>query len=661
MTHHGSNKMTRMLAASAFAGGVVLLGTAAIAQTMTFPSRSGSLANDSYWAVTEFSEGCCTLDLNVRRWDGSAWRGGRSGTDNDDDFTWNAPYFAPVSGEVASCWRNFPDNPQQGVKVLDVDGDGVNDIFTGGNSVTIITDDGLKVGMSHFKAGSIPAALCPNNAGTAQFPDTMEKVDGWRVAAFIEKGSRPKVTEGQFLGRAGNSGNSTGPHLHISVKRITGTSTRDGVTRETFGPSIPMPIRNAWAKSYDSAQNTGDADWWRLRGVGFRGNADCNGNFTSANKEECGFKFIHPSPFLRRGSASAGTTGFVETAFMGPDRVISAVKDSNGNLKLIAWDLDESGTFTRRGDINAGAIKSVKLSSPEPGHILAAVRQADDRLKMIAYRVSAGGSFTRVADRIAGRVSGLEVATVEDIRPVRDNQRRFETVTVTAVRTEQNTLKIIAWDLNVQGNGTVSVERLAEASAGTVGTVAIGPSKHFYGLYTAVSDSNQNLKVIPWTLATNLQSFTRKTSASAGEVGPHIGVAPLASGLAVAVRDSNGQLRVITWDVANSGNVTDRKDTFVAGSAFQIRVLAAPDAGGSFSTVSRGADGRVSLIGWAADSDGTRLRRIGSSRMGTSTGISAATALRSYSRMKDRGMIATGVIQSNGTLKVTAWDTNLLP
>lgn len=67
----------------------------------------------------------------------------------------------------------------------------------------------------------------------------------------------------------------------------------------------------------------------------------------------------------------------------------------------------------------------------------------------------------------------------------------------------------------------------------------------------------------------------------------------------------------------------------------------------------------MTLIGWAAGPEGSNLRRIGSSQTGFMTGISAAAVLRYYSHMEDCGMVMTGVIETNGTLKITAWEPTL--
>lgn len=636
---------------------LMLAGTAFIWQaanaqeSISFPARAADLEPNSYWSVREFSEGCCTLDLNVVRWNGTAWVGGDSNQSNSDDYTWNVPLYAPADGEIASCWRRFPDNPEPGTNLTDTD----PRIFTGGNHVVIITDDGQAISINHFKDDTIPQELCPSNPAPALFPLNTDKEGDWRVAAYIDPGDRPRVTEGQFLGRVGNSGNSGGPHLHISISDVVGT---DGEGREELSSSQPLPFRNVWAKNFVADEFTGSLDWWRERGVGFTGNADCDVNYVDSTKQECGFKFLHPSPFIRLANRSAGEVGFVETAFVAENQIVTGVKSGNGNLKLIAWSIAENGTFTRQGEATAGAIKAVQLASPAEGHVLAAVQQTDNKLKLIAYRVTEDGQLTRVADRLRGEMSALRIATVPDLRGGSDPS---ETVAVTTFWTESGDLKVIVWDLAVASNGDVTIDHLTEETAGPVSAVSVAGAKHFYGFYTAVRNGDGNLQVIPWQLANDSDSLTRRTDDDAGAIGPHVDVAALGSGVAVGMRDNSGNLRVITWDVSDTGNIVDRKEVEVAGPVFQTHMVAAPEGGSSsFATITRGESGNVWVIGWAADEDGAGLHRIGTSKTGLASGVSAAISLRDYSRMTSRGLMVTGLIQGDGTLKLTAWDTNLL-
>lgn len=148
---------------------LIASGVSVAQETITFPSRSQDLASDSFWTVGEFSEGCCTLDLNVRRWDGNSWKGSTGSASNAQNFDWGIPLYAPANGVIASCWRNFPDDPSPGVNPPN------NNIFTGGNHVVIITDEGNSISINHLKSGTIPADICPSNADNTEFPSSMTK------------------------------------------------------------------------------------------------------------------------------------------------------------------------------------------------------------------------------------------------------------------------------------------------------------------------------------------------------------------------------------------------------------------------------------------------------------------------------------------------------
>jgi hypothetical protein len=267
------------------------LAMQATQETISFPARSADLPSDAYWAVREFGEGCCTLDLNVVRWSDGSWSDRTGSSANDQDYTWNVPIYAPANGVIASCWRNFPDDPSPGANPSN------NNISAAGNNIVIITDQGNAIVLAHFRAGTISAELCPTNADTTQYPATMTKEGDWRVAAYINPANRPRVTEGDYIGRAGNSGNTSGPHLHMSLTEITGT---DAWGREARAAnSSPMRFRHGWGHRYEQSQQDAPAGWSRLLGGNFIGDPACASY--QANSPACGFKMVHPSPYLRRG------------------------------------------------------------------------------------------------------------------------------------------------------------------------------------------------------------------------------------------------------------------------------------------------------------------------------------------------------------------------
>ena len=80
------------------------------------------------------------------------------------------------------------------------------------------------------------------------------------------------------------------------------------------------------------------------------------------------------SHFVRLGDASAGTAARITVADLSDDRVLAAVHDGSGNLKLIVWDVTSDGKFTRRGSIEAGKTSMLALATLGAGEAVTAVK-----------------------------------------------------------------------------------------------------------------------------------------------------------------------------------------------------------------------------------------------------------------------------------------------
>lgn len=132
-------------------------------------------------------------------------------TVNSNHLIYGRKMYAMVSGTVVGCWRNAPDNAKAGTKDADVV---AGYIGVAGNHVWIKTDDGHYALHAHAIPGSIPSNLCPNNA--VKF--TNKSTTGW-IAPEAAVANGVKVVAGQYLGLVGNSGNSSGPHLHVHMAK----------------------------------------------------------------------------------------------------------------------------------------------------------------------------------------------------------------------------------------------------------------------------------------------------------------------------------------------------------------------------------------------------------------------------------------------------------
>ena len=138
-----------------------------------------------------------------------------------------------------ACWRNAPQNPRPKHPEEDSEvptsekgwihqnlKDGL--IPGGGNQLWILHDDGSHSLYAHAQTGSIPKSLCPKTKSKFSKPRDKDNdpVDenGMYAEIALLPAQRKRVKAGQKLGKIGNAGSSTGPHLHIHVQKKNSNS-----------------------------------------------------------------------------------------------------------------------------------------------------------------------------------------------------------------------------------------------------------------------------------------------------------------------------------------------------------------------------------------------------------------------------------------------------
>jgi len=147
-------------------------------------------------------------DIFVRRWDGESWTELVEGGDddaNEDYLIWGRQVRSIGNGMVVECRRAYPDNAKPG----EVDSSDANYLKIQYASSPFLVSDDEYVSFLHFQQGSIPEALCPLKCPVDN-ADCDVDTEGVIVHPV-------EVVLGQFLGLAGNSGHSSGAHLHIHL------------------------------------------------------------------------------------------------------------------------------------------------------------------------------------------------------------------------------------------------------------------------------------------------------------------------------------------------------------------------------------------------------------------------------------------------------------
>ncbi|MGH8974042.1 MAG: M23 family metallopeptidase, partial [Acidimicrobiia bacterium] len=162
-----------------------------------FPSAAADLDGDEYWVGRSGGHGPAgggtqffAYDFGVLGWDATAslWTQvlpGTTGDKNDEWRIYGKPIRAMADGVVVQSKNDMAENTKMGKQVPTP-----NPVE--GNHLYIQHGDEIAL-YAHLQPGSIPSALAEGAT----------------------------VSEGDLLGLAGNSGNSTNPHLHIHVLHAT--------------------------------------------------------------------------------------------------------------------------------------------------------------------------------------------------------------------------------------------------------------------------------------------------------------------------------------------------------------------------------------------------------------------------------------------------------
>ncbi len=204
-------------------------------------------------------------DLDVARYNKSTqtWEM-QSGDKNSDYYIYDKRIYAMRSGKIIACWRNAPENPnphalhpETGVENIDKGEQDIpmnTRIYGGGNGMWIEHSDGSRAEYAHFRPATVPSALCPHQ--TMLLPNSIANPDVTVAWPQIRVPSQQQieVQAGQFLGRAGNAGTGSRPHLHIHVEsggtadmiKSGGSPERINFRRGLYAPKSAKGIDTNW-------------------------------------------------------------------------------------------------------------------------------------------------------------------------------------------------------------------------------------------------------------------------------------------------------------------------------------------------------------------------------------------------------------------------------
>ena len=208
-------------------------------KTFDLPFRAFDLAPNEVWQGGSTHGGGSQVfayDLSVQGLVNGSWSynlPNTDGTKNEHSRVWGKPIYAMADGVVKEFVNNCPNNPKPGEEA------DWSSYPNGGAGNHFYIQHGENIALyAHLQKGSLNASLMQ-----------VGKV----------------VKAGDFLGLAGNSGSSSGPHLHVHVGKETNMES---------GPFRPLLFNNGYAISKASFTSlSSSADWTKMTAHGLPGYA----------------------------------------------------------------------------------------------------------------------------------------------------------------------------------------------------------------------------------------------------------------------------------------------------------------------------------------------------------------------------------------------------
>ena len=315
--------------------------------------------------------------------------------------------------------------------------------------------------------------------------------------------------------------------------------------------------------------------------------------------------------FLRRSRDEGGD--FKGASLDGP---VAAFSNAVGNLQIIPYRVGATGGLSRGEVVEAGTANQVTVVRPDSSRndSVTALRDADGNLKLVAWAISNSGQITRRGDTVAGPVKDIAMTPFPDGNGV-----------ITLTRGSQDDFKLVAWDVT----GSLGLIRRGDMAGGAIRDMAITTTRSdFIGVVSATTGRDRKLKLIAWRFDPATQTFTRRGDVEAGEIKGDLNIvrAQLADTDIVVTAFSNGDtnLQLVTWQVLANGQIQRRRTT-TAGVVSIVDLTTAPE--GKVIASVKDSDGNLRMVAYQVQSNG-QIERVGHDIAGQVSRIASSVVRR---------------------------------
>lgn len=345
----------------------------------------------------------------------------------------------------------------------------------------------------------------------------------------------------------------------------------------------------------------------------------------------------------RTATETGGAISEIDTALVRAGRLATAVRDGDGKLKIIVWDIEDSGDkITRRGSGTGGTIGKVAICGLGANLVATAVSTFSSELELIIWRIEENGDVTRLGEATAA-------GQITDVAACIARYDMAANYMATAVRQTDGTLRVDAWHTTVKG----TISHQASATAGKINLPKSGlntprltiSNVGDQSLVTYIRGEDNDFKTILWKFGADLTRLD-SIALDAPSIGSISGCSVARELTVAAIQDKDKKLKLIAYAFPEDGKFIAQRETVAAGSISDVDICRL----GTEMVVTGvriGAD-KLKLIMWQVTKTGDHIIR-----------LDDVATEEVFSRLSmcytDQRQWATALRDGGGKLKIIVW------
>lgn len=259
------------------------------------------------------------------------------------------------------------------------------------------------------------------------------------------------------------------------------------------------------------------------------------------------------SKLVQRGMALAEVGRFISICSVGMNKVVTAMIDDSNRYRIIAWQISESGGIARKQDAYASQpIKDIGIAflrrALYVNYFVTAFQRLDDTMEVRVWQIFADGHLQQIDKDETGAINSPTTGILTPrLSLTRIGHRSF----ITPVRNSTGDLKTIHWWENDRSLERINNLYLNEPTVWAIASCEV--SRHIS--VVAVVSNEKQLKLVAYHFHNEEVKVITEGQTATSEQITEVECFRMGTEMVVtAVRTKNDDLKYLLWKVSTSGD-----------------------------------------------------------------------------------------------------------